>query len=148
MLFGVVEYTAVVDFRSRNASQLPVRRRTRVMTPARPSPPEIADDAEGRTSMRSTSDSGIVLRSNWPLDEYDAESPALRPFISTSVVPRGNPRIWTVVEFAFPPPPMPFPSPIEISPLLLTETSDRYRSEEHTSELKSLMRISYAVFCL
>src|SRR3546814_4046205 len=25
---------------------------------------------------------------------------------------------------------------------------DRYRSEEHTSELKSLMRISYAVFCL
>src|SRR3546814_5657009 len=26
--------------------------------------------------------------------------------------------------------------------------SDRERSEEHTSELQSLMRISYAVFCL
>src|SRR3546814_2329572 len=26
--------------------------------------------------------------------------------------------------------------------------ADRYRSEEHTSELQSLMRISYAVFCL
>src|SRR3546814_7314259 len=26
--------------------------------------------------------------------------------------------------------------------------STRYRSEEHTSELQSLMRISYAVFCL
>src|SRR3546814_9210593 len=26
--------------------------------------------------------------------------------------------------------------------------SDRHRSEEHTSELQSLMRISYAVFCL
>src|SRR3546814_7634913 len=26
--------------------------------------------------------------------------------------------------------------------------TDSYRSEEHTSELKSLMRISYAVFCL
>src|SRR3546814_997889 len=26
--------------------------------------------------------------------------------------------------------------------------SDRRRSEEHTSELQSLMRISYAVFCL
>src|SRR3546814_5824313 len=26
--------------------------------------------------------------------------------------------------------------------------SGRYRSEEHTSELQSLMRISYAVFCL
>src|SRR3546814_12794608 len=28
------------------------------------------------------------------------------------------------------------------------ETAVRYRSEEHTSELQSLMRISYAVFCL
>src|SRR3546814_5994966 len=26
--------------------------------------------------------------------------------------------------------------------------AERYRSEEHTSELQSLMRISYAVFCL
>src|SRR3546814_9558281 len=26
--------------------------------------------------------------------------------------------------------------------------ADRHRSEEHTSELQSLMRISYAVFCL
>src|SRR3546814_8197252 len=32
----------------------------------------------------------------------------------------------------------------------LAQTMDqqRYRSEEHTSELQSLMRISYAVFCL
>src|SRR3546814_1248289 len=28
------------------------------------------------------------------------------------------------------------------------EASDHRRSEEHTSELQSLMRISYAVFCL
>src|SRR3546814_2924707 len=28
------------------------------------------------------------------------------------------------------------------------EYTDRIRSEEHTSELQSLMRISYAVFCL
>src|SRR3546814_5918676 len=28
------------------------------------------------------------------------------------------------------------------------ETIERIRSEEHTSELQSLMRISYAVFCL
>src|SRR3546814_1073361 len=28
------------------------------------------------------------------------------------------------------------------------ETPDHIRSEEHTSELQSLMRISYAVFCL
>src|SRR3546814_7293927 len=31
---------------------------------------------------------------------------------------------------------------VSIAPLLL------FRSEEHTSELQSLMRISYAVFCL
>src|SRR3546814_2361800 len=30
----------------------------------------------------------------------------------------------------------------------LIHHSDRGRSEEHTSELQSLMRISYAVFCL
>src|SRR3546814_10099667 len=28
------------------------------------------------------------------------------------------------------------------------QSEDRTRSEEHTSELQSLMRISYAVFCL
>src|SRR3546814_1773746 len=30
----------------------------------------------------------------------------------------------------------------------LQKLADRIRSEEHTSELQSLMRISYAVFCL
>src|SRR3546814_3168861 len=30
----------------------------------------------------------------------------------------------------------------------LTQMTDAIRSEEHTSELQSLMRISYAVFCL
>src|SRR3546814_3496864 len=30
----------------------------------------------------------------------------------------------------------------------ITKPTDRSRSEEHTSELQSLMRISYAVFCL
>src|SRR3546814_6356084 len=33
------------------------------------------------------------------------------------------------------------------SPLIISQTSV-IRSEEHTSELQSLMRISYAVFCL
>src|SRR3546814_3316899 len=32
--------------------------------------------------------------------------------------------------------------------LLSPQAADRLRSEEHTSELQSLMRISYAVFCL
>src|SRR3546814_10804450 len=33
-------------------------------------------------------------------------------------------------------------------PVLAPEPVDGARSEEHTSELQSLMRISYAVFCL
>src|SRR3546814_8922235 len=32
--------------------------------------------------------------------------------------------------------------------LFLADESELVRSEEHTSELQSLMRISYAVFCL
>src|SRR3546814_4622466 len=37
--------------------------------------------------------------------------------------------------------------PVQIGDLQFT-TGRRARSEEHTSELQSLMRISYAVFCL
>src|SRR3546814_9777390 len=33
-------------------------------------------------------------------------------------------------------------------PFDILDDDDRIRSEEHTSELQSLMRISYAVFCL
>src|SRR3546814_7839814 len=32
--------------------------------------------------------------------------------------------------------------------IFFAETNAKLRSEEHTSELQSLMRISYAVFCL
>src|SRR3546814_5191412 len=35
-----------------------------------------------------------------------------------------------------------------ISPVAHSDTAGAARSEEHTSELQSLMRISYAVFCL
>src|SRR3546814_7214326 len=38
-------------------------------------------------------------------------------------------------------------SPIFESPLALFD-AETHRSEEHTSEIQSLMRISYAVFCL
>src|SRR3546814_3753233 len=34
------------------------------------------------------------------------------------------------------------------APLHLHDVGRHFRSEEHTSELQSLMRISYAVFCL
>src|SRR3546814_6380210 len=32
--------------------------------------------------------------------------------------------------------------------IVVADGEDEFRSEEHTSELQSLMRISYAVFCL
>src|SRR3546814_1586508 len=38
--------------------------------------------------------------------------------------------------------------PLSRAPLALAEALQEGRSEEHTSELQSLMRISYAVFCL
>src|SRR3546814_3047264 len=38
--------------------------------------------------------------------------------------------------------------PILDDPLNIDDTPLHMRSEEHTSELQSLMRISYAVFCL
>src|SRR3546814_1533197 len=37
--------------------------------------------------------------------------------------------------------------PVEIALDEVAEAEERARSEEHTSELQSLMRISYAVFC-
>src|SRR3546814_4242373 len=42
------------------------------------------------------------------------------------------------------------PGPIARAPLttLTRPESQSFKSEEHTSELQSLMRISYAVFCL
>src|SRR3546814_3295788 len=36
----------------------------------------------------------------------------------------------------------------EVAPIMYATTTGEQRSEEHTSELQSLMRISYAVFCL
>src|SRR3546814_3461391 len=49
--------------------------------------------------------------------------------------------------------PIKFPRSVEAKPILPVSEMDgkkaaRARSEEHTSELQSLMRISYAVFCL
>src|SRR3546814_4244725 len=40
------------------------------------------------------------------------------------------------------------PQPVALADLVELVDNGRDRSEEHTSELQSLMRISYAVFCL
>src|SRR3546814_10796118 len=41
-----------------------------------------------------------------------------------------------------------FMNPLIIGTMLMGGAALLFRSEEHTSELQSLMRISYAVFCL
>src|SRR3546814_2787743 len=43
---------------------------------------------------------------------------------------------------------IPAAPPGRLNKLALVTENDSVRSEEHTSELQSLMRISYAVFCL
>src|SRR3546814_7682597 len=64
--------------------------------------------------------------------------------------------LWTEDSFTFEGEFFKFP-PVRSGPRPLTEPhppiwlggfNDAVRSEEHTSELQSLMRISYAVFCL
>src|SRR3546814_5465191 len=45
-------------------------------------------------------------------------------------------------------PAMPFAPPVRLEKSNKTRRTNSPRSEEHTSELQSLMRISYAVFCL
>src|SRR3546814_4928715 len=50
--------------------------------------------------------------------------------------------------FAFPNPESPIPNPRPTHARLRLQEPAQGRSEEHTSELQSLMRISYAVFCL
>src|SRR3546814_2462086 len=54
---------------------------------------------------------------------------------------------WRPERIRFPDRPSAFPNPQSPipNPMIVAE---HLRSEEHTSELQSLMRISYAVFCL
>src|SRR3546814_9135956 len=51
-------------------------------------------------------------------------------------------------QAALPPPTVTVAKPVVREIVEDDEFVGRFRSEEHTSELQSLMRISYAVFCL
>src|SRR3546814_1065484 len=101
--------------------------------------------------MRSMIDNGIVLRST---DEPtpEAEDSLTQRTPSTSTSTRLEPR-WRRSTVAAPAPTPP-PSggkpklPLELNLVFSAAPLAVRRSEEHTSELQSLMRISYAVFCL
>src|SRR3546814_6391839 len=127
-------------------------------TPATASEPYSAEAPSRSTSMRCTAPSGIWLM----LDDSRGTAPAeigcgamRRPLSNTRVLPEPMPRRLT--EAASPRASL---GPVEVSLLSnpadcgscpsLSDTVDAplRRSEEHTSEPQSLMRISYAVFCL
>src|SRR3546814_9749531 len=60
-----------------------------------------------------------------------------------------TPVLRTGVDLAVPPgDPAAAPALPQLAPRSLGRSRIIFRSEEHTSELQSLMRISYAVFCL
>src|SRR3546814_9815393 len=62
---------------------------------------------------------------------------------------RGNDGVWGVSMYLIPPAKPPPPAQTAARRHgCCTSAPARCRSEEHTSELQSLMRISYAVFCL
>src|SRR3546814_6990415 len=83
-------------------------------------------------------DEGRYVRDAWPLELCDTADP--RKFL----VHGGS---WQVMALTS----LSWLLPVELTPDGLDVVAahyDRARSEEHTSELQSLMRISYAVFCL
>src|SRR6056297_3832302 len=55
---------------------------------------------------------------------------------------------YTTLFRSAPPAPAPAPAPSLPAPAPVPQIVRRSRSEEHTSELQSLRRNSYAVFCL
>src|SRR3546814_8259590 len=79
---------------------------------------------------------GISTGDAWssPLDALDV--PVLQAVVAT-----GPTAAWAERDAG--------PSPLDVTlGVAIPEFDGRIRSEEHTSELPSLMRISYAVFCL
>src|SRR3546814_4899705 len=76
----------------------------------------------------------------WELDELDASSRAALKFTDPALWIDPSPSAEMFV-------PSKLASPLVVLMLRLPP-DEKPRSEEHTSELQSLMRISYAVFCL
>src|SRR3546814_4963066 len=76
---------------------------------------------------------GVLLQGNGLLTDLTAAENVALPLRTHTKLPR--PVIDRLVA-------------MKLHAVGLRTAGDLYRSEEHTSELQSLMRISYAVFCL
>src|SRR3546814_6358029 len=84
----------------------------------------------------------------------DADPPSVRPALSSFATGASSlkTRFWPMFAVALAVSPSPS---VTVAVRVIRSSADRpagwsgpLRSEEHTSELQSLMRISYAVFCL
>src|SRR3546814_10772406 len=90
--------------------------------------------------MRSICSGGKCARSNSPEPVAATRTPSIRIRVWLELAPRRK-----IVD-VWPGPPVRATSMPAYCPSTLIRSGAR--SEEHTSELQSLMRISYAVFCL
>src|SRR3546814_3441417 len=73
---------------------------------------------------------------------FTADGAGLSPPLVWGTLPPKTAAIALIVEDADAPTPTPL-----VHAIVWDLPPDEHRSEEHTSELQSLMRISYAVFC-
>src|SRR3546814_4473928 len=76
------------------------------------------------------------------LPQIDSVSDARPSYEDPAFVPHGG--VYTLVDVSS----SPEGSTLTLATSAGAESGGGWRSEEHTSELQSLMRISYAVFCL
>src|SRR3546814_2521565 len=83
--------------------------------------------------MMETSVTRQSAINRFPCEKSISTAENLRPSPARMMPPMMTPRV-------------PMAAPAEV--LLWAPPTSPFRSEEHTSELQSLMRISYAVFCL
>src|SRR3546814_3333264 len=84
----------------------------------------------------------ISVKQPWAL--YQSRRATLQPFSSIRCEPLTRLRL----TMSFSRPANSMARPVAATVWTMSSADSVWRSEEHTSELQSLMRISYAVFCL
>src|SRR3546814_1566580 len=104
-------------------------------------------------AWNTTARSGPAFATSRPSNTIPPREMPVRPAVIDKTVDFPQPE-WPISEMNSPlsisrlKPSTTVSGPLGVGYILVTLKNSRYRSEEHTSELQSLMRISYAVFCL
>src|SRR3546814_2531233 len=104
----------------------------------------------GETNIRPLVEQGVHIWTDWPLDEYrrsTGEQIDRDAFERRVMEDEEFARKWGDLGPVYGAQWVNWPR-YELIEADLYRRKEKGRSEEHTSELQSLMRISYAVFCL